>query len=650
MASTLTERIEVRTSRSTLKPQSGTLKLRLIQDVIGVDAHQRLVPADIVGRRMGVADSLQPRIPNEAERLRAHQHVAATPAGGLSVVAFERGLHDCRDALAKLDSGSAFVGGLNVFTREGSEDPRNVTLVACAGRLIELDKCSLSSDDVHHGVHRGSAFEVFLPEGDDTESVRWAVLNCHEYTHVDLVRTLLDHRIELLVVVTTHAATRLYWEYATADIHRLFCYVVIANIAEVGGSGVFAPFRRIGREHNAQIGSAGQVFGARGSARFSVECDLEIDELRILRREFAGHGFNADGVRQERVARLAAQDSSVEVARTPRLAVEPVVPSEHYVHTVDRPAGRPPVTGTHEVPHRFVADSLRVAVGQLASMPFAAYIDSRYRLRRHEDVQQFQDGLDAHLNELEQRCRRQGVSQSGFLLDMLVLPEVFVPRNYVPTLQAFSDRMGATVVAGVDYPGESDEQNANECLILRPWLAPVTYRKVTRSQYDAHADHEGGRMTMARGNTMLRFVDDTSGFSFGVLICYDFSHVDLMHQLNLADRTEPLELVVVVAHNPFGDLYRSCCIADSHRYYQYIVMSNVTAYGGSGVFGPLRTPGARQTLMEMGKGVDTITLADLDLKGIRAARGATDQRLNDVSVLNPLRKFMRRPGVFQARV
>ncbi|MBK9239284.1 MAG: hypothetical protein IPL75_03260 [Acidobacteria bacterium] len=618
--------------------------------MIGVDAQQRLVRADIVGRRMGVAESLQPRIPNEAERLRARQHVEQTPAGGLGVVAFERGLHGCRDALADLDSDSAFVGGLNVFTREGSEKPHNVTLVAGASQVIELDKCSLSSDDRHHGVQRGPTFYVFLPEGDDAESVRWAVLNCHEYTHVDLVRTLLDHRIELLVVVTTHAATRLYWEYATADIHRLFCYVVIANIAELGGSGVFAPFRRIGREYNAQIGSAGQVFGARGPARFSVEHDLEIGELRSLRGEFADRGFNADAAREERVEQLAAQHSSIAAAHTPQLVVEPVVPSEHFVHTLDRPAGRPPTTGTHEVPHRFVAGTLRVAVGQLASMPVAAYIDYRYRLRKHPAVQQFQDGLDAHLNELEQRCRRRGVSESGHLLDMLVLPEVFVPRDYVTTLQTFSDRMGTTVVAGVDYPGETEEQNANECLILRPGLEPVTYRKVTRSQYDAHADHSGGRMKMARGDAMLRFVDDSSGFSFGVLICYDFSHVDLMHQLNLSDRAEPLELVVVAAHNPFGDLYRSCCIADSHRYYQYIVMCNVTAYGGSGVFGPLRTPGARQTLMEMGKGVDTITLTDLDLKSIRAARGATDERLNDVRESNPLHKFMRRPGVFQARV
>ena len=643
MASGLTDRIELQTGRSTLKPRGGALKLRLIQEVIGVDAEQQPARALVVGNRMAVAESLRPRIPSEAERLRARQHIESTPRGGLTVVAFDRGLNECRDALATLHPETALVGGLNIVTRTGDTKPHNVTLVAAAGRVAEMDKCSLSSDDLHHGVERGASFTVFLPDAGDTESVRWAVLNCHEYTHVDLVRTLLEHRIEMLVVVTTHAATRLYWEYATADIHRLFCYVVIANIAEVGGSGVFAPFRRVGRERNAQIGAAGQVFGARGPARFTVDFDLEIDELRLLRNEFMQHGFEADGARDERV------EQSATAAHVPRLVVEPVVPSEHYLHTVDRPAGPPPVDGTRDVPHQFAAETLRVAVGQLSNMSIRAYIDSQYRLRNHSERQRFEHGLDAHLRELEHRCNRLGQSASGSLLDMLVLPEVFVPRSYLPTLQAFSDRLGTTIVAGVDYPGETEEENANECVILRQNLDAVTYRKITRSQYDAHADYLGKRMTMARGDTMLRFVDAENGFSFGVLICYDFSHLDLMHRLNLDGRIDPLEMVAVVAHNPFGELYRSCCIADSHRYYQYIVMCNVAEYGGSGVFGPVRVPGARQTLVEMGKGVDAIAVTHVDLKGLRAARRATDAVLNDVSKKNPLRGFMRRPGLFQAR-
>lgn len=245
------------------------------------------------------------------------------------------------------------------------------------------------------------------------------------------------------------------------------------------------------------------------------------------------------------------------------------------------------------------------------------------------------------LLELEARCRQQGLTTSGSLLDLLVLPEVFVPRSFVGVLQGFSDRSGATVVAGLDYPDGGEEANANECAILRPRQAAVIYRKITRSQYDAHRDDKGARMPMLRGQQLVRFVNH-DGRGFGVLICYDFSHFDLMWHLNLSGRATPLDVTVVIAHNPFGDLYRSCCIADSHRFYQYVVMCNVAEYGGSGVFGPLRTSGTRQVLLDAGKGIETLALTELQLTELANARKTEDRGLHDGV-------FMRRPGVFQTR-
>jgi predicted amidohydrolase len=276
-----------------------------------------------------------------------------------------------------------------------------------------------------------------------------------------------------------------------------------------------------------------------------------------------------------------------------------------------------------------------------------AYLANKYRFPIGKERYEFERVIDAHLNTLVERCRRAGPAKngSGRLLDMLVLPEVFAAREYARNkLQAFSEEHDCTIVTGVDYPSLAKVHNANECFVIRPSEDIQVYRKITRSQYDAFAP-DGTRMEMQRGETFLRFVENNgSGNGFGILICYDYSHLDLMAKINLKQRQHPLDFVVVTANNPFADLYRSCCIADSHRFYQYIVMCNVSKWGGSGVFGPVRTKGARQTLGEIGKGTEGILISELNLAKLRDERSKPDATV----VQDPKdREFMRKPGIYQ---
>ena len=97
------------------------------------------------------------------------------------------------------------------------------------------------------------------------------------------------------------------------------------------------------------------------------------------------------------------------------------------------------------------------------------------------------------------------------------------------------------------------------------------------------------------------------------------------------------------ANNPYGSSYRSACIADSNRYYQYVVMSNVAEYGGSGVFAPMRLPGARQVVAEMGKNAEGIMLTDIDLPALRRARAETNANLRMTG------RFQCKPGIFGGR-
>lgn len=70
-------------------------------------------------------------------------------------------------------------------------------------------------------------------------------------------------------------------------------------------------------------------------------------------------------------------------------------------------------------------------------------------------------------------------------------------------------------------------------------------------------------------------------------------------------------------------------------------MCNVAEYGGSGVFGPVRTKGARQVLAEAGKGAETVLIVDVDLAGLRAARSVASEQ----ELLQGF--FQRRPGVLK---
>jgi predicted amidohydrolase len=603
------------TTRSSIIPDSqGMVEVFLVQTATG---------QTLIGNRDGPRAGQAPRAPTEDQVVDCRTVLNETRPGTLTVLSFHPGLRDCADELRALAADRTVVGLAGI-----GEDGRNLTYVATSGELVAQAKLSLSSEDENHGVRPGDTLHAFVPRRDDTAgALRWAVLNCHDYTDVELLRVVQDHGVEVLVVVTYNAATRLYWEYATADIHRLFCYIVIANVAELGGSAVFAPFRRIGLQRNAQFGAGGQVFGARGPGRFGVRVPLDVGELRRLKEEFTQHGVRAKAVQRSRDAAYAP--------------VVPVVPPERYLNTFDRPAGVPPITDVVEIRTAWNWMRPRVAVAQLHHMGLDAYIDTRYRIRAHRSCAQFEDMLTLRLQYLERQCLQRGRTSADALLDLLVLPEVFVPRSFLGALQDFSDRTGSMVIAGVDYPDGGDDQNANECVIIRAGERPEYYRKITRSQYDALRDRTGEPMPLQRGDRLVRLVGADGG-GLGVLICYDFSHLELMHALNLRNRSRPLDLTVVVAHNPYGGLYRSCCIADAHRFYQYVVMCNVAEYGGSGIFSPLRTPGARQVICDAGQGVEAVALAELDLVGLREARATPDDGLH-------AGVFMRRPGVFKSR-
>jgi predicted amidohydrolase len=578
--------ITIRTETSTL--QIGPMRrlpVRIVQCATGIDPltakHRTGLPIDEV---------------TQADVTRGAELLTGAREDGLTAIGWHPGLR----AQPWTTKGTVAAG-------LGQHDQRDeVRVVGPGGVDLTVAKTCLSKNDREANLSPGEEIVVFeKPPVRSDEFVSWAVLNCFEYTHPAVIGALEARGVEVVVVLTANIASRLYREYATADVHRLFSYVVIANIAECGGSGIYGPIRRRGAVKGAQMTVAGEVISSKGPGEVILETELAIGDLRASKQAFARHGFKA-------IDRPDGLDDPASM----------MVPSQRYIDTGDGVGCSPVVASVPAKPVRLEwhdGEVVTIGVAQLRSLAADRYPDCEYRLDASPWMRKLERELDQwlrHATELR--------SDTGRRLDMLLLPEVFVPRSLVGRIRDFAAHHRCTVVSGFDYPAKPGP-NANECAVFpRDGSAQHWYRKVTRSQYDGLsprtvASQVTTRIPMVRGDSLLRF-ESATGRSFGVLICYDFSHVALMNQINLEGRDEPLDLVAVVAHNPFGQLYRSGCIADSHRYYQYIAMCNVATYGGSGVFAPMRRPGWRQVLAEVGSGTEAIAVADIDLGRLRNGR------------------------------
>ncbi|MBP1317105.1 hypothetical protein [Herbaspirillum sp. 1130] len=601
--------ISLEVKKSKLALTKSGLRIRLLQAKCGCVT---------IGDRDGLAYTLSQSKIEEQEVQKLRELLGRGSEDQLTIMSYHPGISGLEKEMRKYGAQTSHVIALAGPTRSpiGGHcgEIENVTLIRSGDDFFRAKKLSLASEDIGLGVQGGETLHFF--EGDDA-NVSWAVLNCHEYTHVDILEKLLDLNVELLVVVTYNVATRLYWEYAVSDVHRLFCFVIIVNVAELGGSGIFAPFRRIGAGEHASLNAGGQLFGAKGSAEVSVLENLDIGYLRELREKFQSDG-----------AALKKQ----------RGHITTTYPSQRYYKSDDNAATGKVTVTLKEIDMEWESEAPTVAVCQLESMPLQIYLKTEYRLDndKTDEVKKFCKVLDGMLAELTNR-----IQSKNKKLDFLVLPEVFVPRSYIEKLKEFSKLHKTVIIAGVDYPSHARK---NQCFIIDSVEQDIhIYTKVTRSQYDA-LNHDGDeRLPIERGNELLRF-KNKKGHTFGVLICYDYSHLELIKQINEAQSpVEAVDVLFVVAHNPFGELYRSSCIADSHRFYQHIVMCNVSSYGGSGVFAPTRGKGARQVLCESGKGTEAINVVTLALQKQRTARQEKIERTLHEG------EFMRKPGIYQKR-
>lgn len=479
-------------------------------------------------------------------------------------------------------------------------------------------------------LQRGREVHVFsAPLGN------MGVISCHDYTNADILKSLAENNIEILVVSAFNPATRLFIQYALADIHRFSCFVIISNIANYGGSGVFAPFRYNGPKR-AAISLGGAVAYTQGETSAFLELDLPMTELRNLRQK-SQYGNSASDNQCPWTTIQPSEDFLSAGLPDYKMKLE----TSDYLHKVD-------LEKLNYLPNPDQGE-LTIGIAQLKCMNEEDYLNNYYNISKAPDAPRYILKIKAHLKFLAEK-----LELTGQKLDFLVFPELFMPLGMDADLKEFARRFNTVVIAGVEYDAQPENlehpekaHGVNRCFIYIPTgkgeVKRFQYEKMTRSQYDARlpasATGGPGNFIMDKGSQLVHFTYG-SHWAFGVLICYDYSHFDIIHKLNRSGPHEmPLDLLFIAASNPDSQLYERCCIADSHRYYQYIVMCNVAQFGGSGIFGPVKTPGLRQTLLSAGVGAEGIIVGKVALAGLQAARKAGQIAAES--------RFQRKPGIFQ---
>jgi predicted amidohydrolase len=149
---------------------------------------------------------------------------------------------------------------------------------------------------------------------------------------------------------------------------------------------------------------------------------------------------------------------------------------------------------------------------------------------------------------------------------LVVMPEVFLPRGAVDELVETAQSMEIGLIAGIEYPQTPVGGAINEAIISLPTLSrPLRQRKQAPSVFEmrqANFDADG----------IIQIVRRTPFGTIGTIICSDFMELD--HLWAMANRPHAIDLLVICARNRRPEVFHRLAIADAIRLHAYVAVAN----------------------------------------------------------------------------
>lgn len=157
------------------------------------------------------------------------------------------------------------------------------TYILCTpvGQIYECSKIHISKYD-HHQMIGGNEINIFIDSGFGD----FVPIICYDYTNIDLISKLRGY-VDIIIVIASNPDVSTFHSQGINDCWQGYCFVVICNSSNYGGSGVYGPINKVGNQYVEKI-----VWRTEGVAESLNFVDLPINGL-IKGGRYGKYSFKA---------------------------------------------------------------------------------------------------------------------------------------------------------------------------------------------------------------------------------------------------------------------------------------------------------------------------------------------------------------------
>jgi predicted amidohydrolase len=218
--------------------------------------------------------------------------------------------------------------------------------------------------------------------------------------------------------------------------------------------------------------------------------------------------------------------------------------------------------------------------------------------------------------------------------DIIVLPELTIPRGHRNDLRTLSKEIGAVVIAGLDFDRISSNRVQNKALVVVPsqWPGDARSKRATSFSFGkTHPSEEELAHFKEVANfeklSSINFIPDPRMYVFeagkfgniGVAICSDFFDIE-----RFVLYRGQIHHMFVIAHNIDTKSYYFLAEAISRLVYCNVVICNTGQYGDSLAFSPYKEDYKRIIYRHTGQDLFTTQVVYLPVSDLDNAQKVND--------------------------